>query len=686
MTDKIKLVIWDLDNTLWQGTLAEGDEPILFPERAELIKNLTSAGIVNSICSKNNFDDAKEVLSQMGLWDYFVFPKINFAPKGQMVQSILNEMHLRAANTVFIDDEVSNLQEVLFYNPEITVLNQADCEKFFSELQIADDIDSNHSRLNQYKQLEQKQQERKSFSSNEEFLRSSNICLEFVPVDRRDLFDRLYELSERTNQLNFTKNRMTAEELTGLLKNPNVETRMIRATDNFGDYGLIGFYSLYQRNLIHFVFSCRIMNMGIEQFVYQYLGYPKIKVEGYTASELSKTRQIDYVKILNATEHSHDEESIENILTEESQVNIFALGACDLYHPIAYFALPNVYFVYECNVFIGNERAVNVGTEYIRSQYDMTDDEKNFCRRHFHNYTRHNVFRSNIFADEWDYVILSFLDDMIYKIYQHKLNQNLRVLLHPSRNSVIRAFVTNISQGTPESEKEKRLWFDENFAEGHYITPERFEENLLWIASKVPAKTRIILINGPELDFFNHPEMLKQITALNKVIERVCETHGDKFALVDTNKVIRVRDDVTNFMFHLKAQTAFRLFARIADAMIKFPSTHSKPCMLHKVLDGREVLLFGKNPSEFEVAYYDLSLGGVNIAAYVHHELGEAHISDFDVKDFKDYAFKSDKYYVMIADKENYAQIREVLIANGYEPLKDFVQFKSKTYKKVWKD
>lgn len=401
MSNKIKLVIWDLDNTLWRGTLAEGDTPVLFPGRAELIKDLTLSGIVNSICSKNNFDEAKSVLSRMGLWDYFVFPKIEFAPKGQTVQSILNEMHLRAENTVFIDDEASNLQEVLFYNEGITVLNQSDCEAFFNSFKGTSDLGSDCSRLDKYKQLERKQQEKKSFASNEEFLRSSNIQLEFVPVDSRDLFDRLCELSERTNQLNFTKSRMNSEELMGLLKNPNIETRMIHATDNFGDYGLIGFYSLYQGNLIQFVFSCRIMNMGIEQFVYQYLGYPKIKVEGYTASELSRDQQIDYIKVISNDVHVHDEESIESILTEDSQVNIFALGACDLYHPISYFALPNNYFVYECNVFIGNGRGVNVGTEYIRSQYDMTDDEKDFCRHHFHNYTRYNVFQSKIFDERW---------------------------------------------------------------------------------------------------------------------------------------------------------------------------------------------------------------------------------------------------------------------------------------------
>ena len=72
----------------------------------------------------------------------------------------------------------------------------------------------------------------------------------------------------------------------------------------------------------------------------------------------------------------------------------------------------------------------------------------------------------------------------------------------------------------------------------------------------------------------------------------------------------------------------------------------------------------------------------MKIAAYVHHELGEEPVRGFDVKDFKEYAFKRDRYYIVVADKENYAQIREVLIENGYEPLKDFVQFKPMAYTK----
>ena len=274
--------------------------------------------------------------------------------------------------------------------------------------------------------------------------------------------------------------------------------------------------------------------------------------------------------------HEHDADSIENILTEESQVNIFALGACDLFHTVAHLALPNNYFVYECNVFIGKGRGVNVGTEYIRSQYDMTDDEKNFCRRHFHNYTRYNVFKSDIFNERWDYVIISFHDDMVYQIYEHKRNPNLRVVLSSEKihHQLYRdTEVINISE-KPATYEEQCAWLAENFNAGHYITPERFEENLLWIASKIPAKTKIILINGSELDFFRKelphcPEARNQIIALNKVIKRVCETHADRFALVDMNKVVRSLNDVTNYIFHLKAWTAFNLFTKIADAMIQ---------------------------------------------------------------------------------------------------------------------
>lgn len=687
MQIKIKLVIWDLDNTLWRGTLAEGDTPALIPERAEIIKNLTAVGVVNSICSKNNFEQAQKLLREFGLWEYFIFPKISFEPKGQMVQSILQQMHLRAENTLFFDDEPSNLQEVSFYNPGINALHESNCEKIFSSLPKSNNPTPDHPRLQQYKQLERKTTVQDSFSDNEDFLRSSDIRLEFAAVSNQKLFERLCELTERTNQLNFTKNRMSPQDLLELLKNPNVETKLIHAVDNFGDYGFIGFYSLYQRNLIHFVFSCRIMNMGIENFVYEYLGYPKIKVVGDTASKLSRSDHIDYIRIVSGSKIDSDADSIEKILTEESQINIFALGACDLFHPIAYFSLPNNYLFYECNVFLGNERGVNVGTEYIRSQCDMSDDEKNFCRRHFHNYTRSNVFKSRIFDGIWDYVIISFHDDLIYKTYVHRDNPNLRVSLDEDPEFIEKC-VINVPAGT------KADWLKKNFTEGQYITPERFEENLLWISSKLPEKTKIVLINGPTMDFFREklphcPAAREQIFKLNEVMARICETHADRFCLVDINSVIRSMDDITNYIFHLKAHTAFNLFVSTASAIVRHfypPPIGGKPCMLHKVLDGRKVKIFGSNVFELLAAYYGLLLGGVENPTFTYHKVSEVGKLPMKLDDFSSYVNQSEKYFIVVADNKEYPEIRELLIQSGYNPLKDFVQFKPTPYTKVWRD
>ena len=95
--DKIKLVIWDLDETFWNGTISE--DTIKIPEKhRELMVQLTDIGIVNSICSKNDFEPTMAYLKDQGLADYFVFPSINWNPKGQRVKQLIEDMQLRTVN------------------------------------------------------------------------------------------------------------------------------------------------------------------------------------------------------------------------------------------------------------------------------------------------------------------------------------------------------------------------------------------------------------------------------------------------------------------------------------------------------------------------------------------------------------------------------------------------------------
>ena len=212
------------------------------------------------------------------------------------------------------------------------------------------------------------------------------------------------------------------------------------------------------------------------------------------------------------------------------------------------------------------------------------------------------------------------------------------------------------------------------------------------------------MINGPTLDFFREklphcPEAREQIFKLNEVIERVCKIHSEKFAMVDINDTIRSLDDVTDYIFHLKAYTAFKLFIKTASALTSHfaPPPYRKnviyqnisdvkPCMLHKVLNSREVLIFGKNFFELVSTYYDLLLGGVKDISFTYHKIGEVGNIPFDLKDFTNYYFKNDQYYIVVADNENYLEIRELLIKHNYQPLKDFVQFKPTPYTKVWRE
>ena len=147
---KIKLVIWDLDETLWKGTLSEGN--VIVPAKhISLLKDMVDAGVVCSICSKNDENQINEKLSELNIAEYFVFNSINWSPKGDRVRQIISEMNLRQPNVLFIDDNASNRGEVKHCCPEILGVEDvdiiADLCGYFSQVKKAD---INHSRLAQY--------------------------------------------------------------------------------------------------------------------------------------------------------------------------------------------------------------------------------------------------------------------------------------------------------------------------------------------------------------------------------------------------------------------------------------------------------------------------------------------------------------------------------------------------------
>lgn len=276
----LKLIIWDLDDTLWQGTLADGDDVVPFAQRTEMIRAFNARGVLQSICSKNDFETAKARLQALDLWDEFVFPHIAFTPKPQAIAAIIEDMQLRAANVLFVDDNPVNLNEVRFCLPDIQTLDitRPDADAWLAD-QLAQQTGT-RSRIADYRMLEAKKRDRVADASlsNEDFLRSCEIrvCTPYG-MEALDHVDRIAELINRSNQLNYTQSRVAAEDLCSDIIDVLSHISMaVFAWDKYGDYGLIGFvmirvecvgYKLHAFEIVHFVFSCRAMHMGMEQFV-----------------------------------------------------------------------------------------------------------------------------------------------------------------------------------------------------------------------------------------------------------------------------------------------------------------------------------------------------------------------------------------------------------------------------------
>src|SRR5690242_17218538 len=100
----VKCLVWDLDNTLWQGTLLEDDEVRLSGEVREVITTLDSRGILQSVASKNDFDHAWERLERLGVAEYFVHPRIGWGPKSEAVIGIAADLNFALGTIAFVDD------------------------------------------------------------------------------------------------------------------------------------------------------------------------------------------------------------------------------------------------------------------------------------------------------------------------------------------------------------------------------------------------------------------------------------------------------------------------------------------------------------------------------------------------------------------------------------------------------
>ncbi len=296
---QVKLVIWDLDDTFWQGTLSEGGID-LSRENAERLVHLARRGVVSSICSKNDFARAREALEEAGLWQYFVFPSIQWSPKGEQVRRILARTKLRAQNVLVVDDNVMNREEIAFANPGIATLSPEEWAR--TDVSQWGKDDGELARLASYRLLESRSAATDAFpGSNVEFLHQSGVVVTVTPLTAHDdELDRVVELVNRANQLNFTKSRIASgpAELIHYLRYRSATCLKVHVRDRYGDYGMCGLVAVGRGDVLdHFLFSCRVLDMGIEQALLRFVRgrFPGIALRFTPTEELA--RASDWVRI-----------------------------------------------------------------------------------------------------------------------------------------------------------------------------------------------------------------------------------------------------------------------------------------------------------------------------------------------------------------------------------------------------
>lgn len=273
---KAKCVVWDLDNTMWDGILVEdGPEKLtLRPGIRQVIEEIDRRGILQSVASKNNYDEAIAVLKRFGIDEYFLSPQISWQPKSDAVQEIARQLNIGLDSLLFVDDSEFELQQVSVALQDVRTINArrymeiADLE----ECQVPVTAES-RDRRKMYRVETQRRDAAESFADDYiAFLRHCEIRLNIRPMIEENL-ERVHELTQRTNQMNFSGNRYDRSVLKQILSTSYLDTYVLDVEDRFGTYGVVGFCIVDNRVplMTDLMFSCRIQSKRLEHAFLAYL-------------------------------------------------------------------------------------------------------------------------------------------------------------------------------------------------------------------------------------------------------------------------------------------------------------------------------------------------------------------------------------------------------------------------------
>ena len=291
-----KLLILDLDDTLWGGIVGDvgwknlrigGHDHLgeAFRDLQIQIKSLKNQGIILALASKNEETVAIEAINKhpemvLSMNDFVTY-RINWEDKAKNIADIVNELNLGLQSVVFIDDSPFERARVRDMLPEVLVpelpKDPTDYNIFLSKLRCFDKAHitkEDKIRSNLYKSESKRiklKQQKKSLSG---WIKTLNLTI-IIENIKDENTPRATQLLNKTNQMNLSTRRLNAQEFNNWTKVRSNNLWTVKATDKFGDYGIIGVLSISIKNnvatLVDFILSCRVVGRYIEETMIEFL-------------------------------------------------------------------------------------------------------------------------------------------------------------------------------------------------------------------------------------------------------------------------------------------------------------------------------------------------------------------------------------------------------------------------------
>lgn len=285
-----KLVVVDLDNTLWGGVVGEtGPHGIAVRESPDgeafrafqqHLLGLTRRGVLLAVSSKNNPADAEEPFAanpdMLLRREHFAAFEANWEPKAQSIARIARQLRLGLDSFVFFDDNPAEREQVRQALPEVEVVEvPEDPAGYVAALEAGLWFESvgfteaDAARAEQYRAEAEREAAAASFASLDDYLRSLEMVADTRRLDEADL-ERVEQLLGKTNQFNLTTRRHGGDRVRAWMEDPRSLPLTLRLADRFGDHGLVAVVLAVPEDeatlrIDSWLMSCRVIGRTLEQ-------------------------------------------------------------------------------------------------------------------------------------------------------------------------------------------------------------------------------------------------------------------------------------------------------------------------------------------------------------------------------------------------------------------------------------